>query len=206
MSDTITVRGYVATDVRSTTADSGLAIAGFRMCTTERRYDRDTGSWADGQTNWFSVSLFRQLATNAAFSIHKGDRVIVTGRLKVRQWVSDDGRSGTSVDIDAESVGHDLMWGTANYRRNVQNRAAGEGGAEGSEGSGGEDAGTGDLTDDLPADLDLDTGELVGTTSDEPSGDGPGDGHEDGHEDHPQDPFEPSASGLAAAVLSKTKH
>ncbi|WP_181034565.1 single-stranded DNA-binding protein [Arthrobacter sp. 08Y14] len=197
MSDTITVRGYVATDVRSTTADSGLAIAGFRMCTTERRYDRDTGSWADGQTNWFSVSLFRQLATNAAFSVHKGDRVIVTGRLKVRQWVSDDGRSGTSVDIDAESVGHDLMWGTANYRRNVQDRAVGGVGAEGSEGSAGEDGSTDDGTDDLPADLDLDTGELVGTGSDGTSG--------DGSENNPRDPFALSESGLPDAALSKTK-
>ena len=81
MSDIITVRGYVATEVRSTTADSGLAIASFRMRTTERRYDREAGSWVDGQTNWYSVSLFRQLATNAAFSVHKGDRVVVTGRL-----------------------------------------------------------------------------------------------------------------------------
>lgn len=150
MSDTITVRGYVATEVRSTTAESGLAIAGFRMCTTERRYDREAGSWVDGQTNWYSVSLFRQLATNSAFSIHKGDRVIVTGRLKVRQWALDDGRSGTAVDIDAESVGHDLMWGTANYRRNVQDRAATNTAA-------GEES-----TEDLPADLDLETGELAG--------------------------------------------
>ncbi|MBO0907596.1 MULTISPECIES: single-stranded DNA-binding protein [Arthrobacter] len=196
MSDTITLRGYVATDVRSTTADSGLAIAGFRMCTTERRYDRDTGSWADGQTNWFSVSLFRQLATNAAFSVHKGDRVIVTGRLKVRQWVSEDGRSGTSVDIDAESVGHDLMWGTANYRRNVQDRAVGGAGAEGSEGSAGEDGEDGG-TDDLPADLDLDTGELVGTASDGIEG--------DGSENNPQDPNALPESGLSEAALSKTK-
>lgn len=152
MSDTITVRGYVATDVRSTTADSGLAIAGFRICTNERRYDRETGTWMDGQTNWYAVSLFRQLATNAAFSVHKGDRVIVTGRLKVRQWVSEDGRSGTSVDIDAESVGHDLMWGTANYRRNVQDRGA-------TSATPGDDGGA----DDLPADLDLETGELAGT-------------------------------------------
>lgn len=152
MSDTITVRGYVATDVRSNTADSGLAIAGFRMCTTERRYDRDAGTWVDGQTNWFSVSLFRQLATNAAFSIHKGDRVVVTGRLKVRQWATDDGRSGTSVDIDAETVGHDLMWGTASYRRNVQERietvpSGGDGAAQ---------------EDDLPENLDPLTGELAG--------------------------------------------
>ncbi|MCQ1986559.1 single-stranded DNA-binding protein [Arthrobacter sp. zg-Y844] len=117
MSDTITLRGYVATDLRQNTTDNGLAVASFRMCTTERRYDRDTGGWQDGQTNWYAVSLFRQLATNAAFSIHKGDRVVVTGRLRLRQWVTEDGRSGTSADIDADTVGHDLMWGTASFRR-----------------------------------------------------------------------------------------
>lgn len=173
MSDTITLRGYVATEVRSTTADSGLAIASFRMCTTERRYDREAGSWVDGQTNWYSVSLFRQLATNAAFSVHKGDRVIVTGRLKVRQWALDDGRSGTSVDVDAESVGHDLMWGTASYRRIVQDRA-------GTGVSGQEEPGT----DDLPADLDLETGEL--------SGAGSGGDTAAGAEDGPDDPFAPA--------------
>lgn len=117
MSDTITLRGYVATDLRQNTTDNGLAVASFRMCTTERRYDRDTGGWQDGQTNWYAVSLFRQLATNAAFSIHKGDRVVVTGRLRLRQWVTEDGRSGTSADVDADTVGHDLMWGTASFRR-----------------------------------------------------------------------------------------
>ena len=172
MSDTITVRGYVATDVRSTTAESGLAIAGFRICTNERRYDREAGTWFDGQTNWYAVSCFRQLATNAGVSIHKGDRVIVTGRLKVRQWVSDEGRSGTSVDIDADSVGHDLMWGTANYRRNLQDRLQ-AGAAPGTA------LGEGHETDDLPADLDLETGELAGTASLESAlaetGDGPDD-------------------------------
>ena len=65
MTDIITVRGYVATDVRLTSAQSGLAVAGFRMCSTDRRFDRETNAWVDGHTNWYSVSMFRQLATNA---------------------------------------------------------------------------------------------------------------------------------------------
>jgi single-strand DNA-binding protein len=71
----------------------------------------------DGHTNWYSVSMFRQLATNGALSIKKGDRVVIFGRLKVRPWAKEDGRSGTSVEIDAETAGHDLMWGTASFRR-----------------------------------------------------------------------------------------
>ena len=166
MSDTITLRGYVATDLRQNTTDNGLAVASFRMCTTERRYDRDAGSWVDGQTNWYAVSLFRQLATNAAFSIHKGDRVVVSGRLRLRQWVTDDGRSGTSADIDADTVGHDLMWGTASFRRNVSGSGEGavisetRGGAR-DPGSSGDDAGPGDPDADLGPLADPLTGELL---------------------------------------------
>ncbi|MEC5198319.1 single-strand DNA-binding protein [Arthrobacter sp. PL16] len=123
MTDIITVRGYVATEVRVTLAQSGLPITGFRMCSTERRFDREANAWVDGHTNWYSVSMFRQLATNAGVSIKKGDRVIVTGRLKVRPWINADGRTGTSVEIDADTAGHDLMWGTANFRRTATDRA-----------------------------------------------------------------------------------
>jgi len=132
------------------------------VCTTERRFDRDSGLWLDGHTNWYSVSMFRQLATNAGVSIHKGDRVIVTGRLRVRQWATDAGRSGTSVDIDADAVGHDLMWGTANFRRNTGERAAlrsvedGAGIPEAGEGSEGS----------LEAEVDPATGELLGSGGD----------------------------------------
>ena len=126
MSDNITVRGYVATEVRSGVAVSGLAYASFRMCSTERRFDRNTNSWMDGQTNWYAVSMFRQLATNAGVSIKKGDKVVVSGRLRVRPWIREDGRTGTSVDIDAETVGHDLMWGTANFHRTSADRTGSE--------------------------------------------------------------------------------
>ncbi|MCC9204478.1 single-stranded DNA-binding protein [Arthrobacter sp. zg-Y769] len=174
MSDTITLRGYVATDLRRNTTDNGLAVASFRMCTTERRYDRDTGGWLDGQTNWYAVSLFRQLATNAAFSIHKGDRVVVTGRLRLRQWVTEDGRSGTSADIDADTVGHDLMWGTASFRRTT---SAGTDGSAGGDRTGvrPDDAdGTGsngdpDLMEALGR-VDPLTGELLETSGDDSAG------------------------------------
>ncbi|MBD7994393.1 single-stranded DNA-binding protein [Arthrobacter sp. Sa2CUA1] len=157
MTDTITLRGFVATEVRTTTAESGLAIAGFRMCTTERRFDRETSLWVDGQTNWYSVSMFRQLATNAAVSIHKGDRVIVTGRLRVRQWMTEGGRSGTSVDIDADSVGHDLMWGTANFRRSISVAAPLR------------DV-PGDSAGEMPGDVDPETGELLAHGTDDFTG------------------------------------
>ena len=74
----------------------------------------------DGNTNWFTVQGYRQLAGNMGCSIKKGQRVIVVGRLKMRSWEK-DGRIYHVAEIDAESVGHDLMWGSANFIRTVNN-------------------------------------------------------------------------------------
>jgi single-strand DNA-binding protein len=160
MSENITVRGYVATELRNNTAKSGLAIASFRMCSTERRLDRESGTWMDGHTNWYTVSLFRQLATNAAVSIKKGDRVVVTGRLRVRPWINDEGKSGTSVEIDADTAGHDLMWGTANFRRTTADRSA----SDSPESAGGESNRPAVL--EAPAGVDGETGEILDDSTD----------------------------------------
>ena len=116
MSDNITVRGFVATEIKSSTTPGGVATASFRMGSTERRFDRSANSWVDGNTNWFTVQGYRQLAGNMGCSIKKGQRIIVVGRLKMRSWEK-DGRVYHVAEIDAESVGHDLMWGSANFIR-----------------------------------------------------------------------------------------
>ncbi|MDQ0820618.1 single-strand DNA-binding protein [Arthrobacter sp. V4I6] len=116
MSDNITVRGFVATEIRSSTTPGGVATASFRLGSTERRFDRTANAWVDGNTNWFTVQGYRQLAGNIGCSIKKGQRVIVVGRLKMRSWEK-DGRVYHVAEIDAQSVGHDLMWGSANFIR-----------------------------------------------------------------------------------------
>ncbi|MEC5179558.1 single-stranded DNA-binding protein [Arthrobacter sp. CG_A4] len=116
MSDNITVRGFVASEIKSSTTPGGVGTASFRLGSTERRYDRASSSWVDGNTNWFTVQGYRQLAGNIGCSIKKGQRVIVVGRLKMRSWEK-DGRIYHVAEIDAESVGHDLMWGSANFIR-----------------------------------------------------------------------------------------
>ncbi|CAB4554583.1 unannotated protein [freshwater metagenome] len=116
MTDLITLTGLVATTPRHITTSEGLAITSFRLASSQRRYDRVQQRWIDGDTNWYTVSAFRNLAQNAATSVSKGDRVILTGRVRIRDWENTD-RSGTTVEVEAESVGHDLTWGTAVYTR-----------------------------------------------------------------------------------------
>jgi single-strand DNA-binding protein len=116
MTDFISLTGLVATTPRHLTTSEGLAITSFRLASSQRRFDRATQKWVDGDTNWYTVSAFRGLASNAATSLSKGERVIVTGRLRIRDWENTD-RSGTTVEIEADSLGHDLTWGTSVYTR-----------------------------------------------------------------------------------------
>jgi single-strand DNA-binding protein len=94
----------------------GLAITSFRLASSQRRFDRGQQKWIDADTNWYTVSAFRGLASNAAVSIVKGDRVVVTGRLRIRDWENTD-RSGTTVEIEADTIGHDMFWGTSQFTR-----------------------------------------------------------------------------------------
>jgi single-strand DNA-binding protein len=118
MPDAITLTGLVATSPRHLVTSEGLPITSFRLASTQRRFDRSQEKWIDGETNWYTVTAFRQLALNSNASVDKGQRVIVTGRLKIRDWENGE-KAGTTIEIEAESIGHDLSWGTAAFTRSV---------------------------------------------------------------------------------------
>lgn len=123
MTDNVTLTGLVATTPRHIVTSDGLAITSFRLACSQRRYDRVQQRWIDADTNWYTVSMFRNLALNSALSIAKGDRVIVIGRLRIRDWENTD-RSGTTVEVEADAIGHDLSWGTTTYTRNTSSELA----------------------------------------------------------------------------------
>ena len=118
MTDTITLAGLVATSPRHIVTSEGLAITSFRLASNQRRFDRNQNAWVDGDTNWYTITAFRQLGVHAASSIEKGQRVIVVGRVRIRDWESGE-KSGTTIEIDAEALGHDLTWGRATFTRSV---------------------------------------------------------------------------------------
>jgi single-strand DNA-binding protein len=122
MSDIITLTGIVATTPNHLVTTNGLTITSFRLASGQRRFDRTQNSWVDAETNWYSVSTFRHLAHNVRDSVHKGEHVIVSGRLRIRQWENGD-RKGTTVDIEADSVGHDLTWCTTRFLRSAPGKS-----------------------------------------------------------------------------------
>ena len=116
MPDTITVGGVIATEPKHVVTTEGLKITSFRLASQQRRFDRSQSKWVDADTNWFTITAFRQLAENAQASLSKGDRVLVRGRLRMRDWTSGE-RTGVSIEIEAEGIGHDLAWGRTEFRR-----------------------------------------------------------------------------------------
>lgn len=122
MSNPISTVGTVATEPRLVRTQSGISLCTFRLASGERRYDREQNKWIDGETNWYTVSSFRGLADHAHASLHKGDRVFVSGRLRIRNWEQAE-KSGTSVEIDADSLGHDLRWGVSQFTKQSKEEA-----------------------------------------------------------------------------------
>jgi single-strand DNA-binding protein len=113
---TITVAGWVATDPRHVVGPTGTHLTSFRMASTSRYLDRDKGEWVDGQTEWFTVRVFRGASMTVKDSIEKGQPVVVHGRFRTNEWESDSGPR-TDLMIDANSLGHDLTRGVAKFTR-----------------------------------------------------------------------------------------
>ncbi len=130
----VTVLGNVAGEVSYGETANGVPMANFRLGCTERRYDRQRECWVDGDTHWLTVTAWRALAVNLIGSLSKGDPVLVSGRLKVREWGEAEAKR-TRVEIDARSVGHDLTRGTTAFRRatGVRGQPPGAGGRPGAE-------------------------------------------------------------------------
>lgn len=121
MSDMITITGNVGTHPENKRTAAGVSITTFRVGSGLRRYDKASASWIDAGTNWYTVSAYRGLADHVFESIKRGDRVLLTGRLRVSPWDTGTKR-GTDVEIDVDAIGHDLRWGTTRFEKAGQPR------------------------------------------------------------------------------------
>ncbi|MBF9070484.1 single-stranded DNA-binding protein [Streptacidiphilus fuscans] len=119
----VTLVGVAVSQVRYSTTQGGVPVAHFRLAATERRFDRPRQVWVEGDTSFFTVWAWRSLAENALTSIGCGDPVLVTGRMRIREWDRTDGRpKGVAAEIEAMALGHDLVRGTTIFHRTVRGR------------------------------------------------------------------------------------
>ncbi|MDX6265119.1 MAG: single-strand DNA-binding protein [Kribbellaceae bacterium] len=134
----VTLVGNLVDDPELRFTPSGAAVANFRVASTPRTYDRQSGEWKDGESLFLSCSVWRQAAENVAESLQRGMRVIIQGRLKQRSYDDREGQKRTVFEIDVDEVGPSLRSATAKVTKAMRSGGpGGEGGGGGFGGGGG---------------------------------------------------------------------
>jgi single-strand DNA-binding protein len=95
--------------------NTGTPVTNLRVAVTQRV--QQDGEWRDGETSFFKVNVWRGQAEHLADSLAKGDRVMVTGRLRQRSWETPEGEKRSVAEIEADEVGASLKFATAKVER-----------------------------------------------------------------------------------------
>jgi len=130
----ITVVGNLTDDPDLRFTPSGAAVANFTVASTPRFFDKQTNEWKDGDALFLRCSIWRQAAENVAESLHRGSRVIVSGRLRQRSYETREGEKRTVVELDVDEIGPSLKYATAKLTKTTR---SGAGGGDGGGGGGG---------------------------------------------------------------------
>jgi single-strand DNA-binding protein len=113
-----TIVGNLVDDPELRFTNTGIAVANMRVAVTQRV--QQDGEWRDGDTSFLKVNVWRGQAEHLAESLAKGDRVMVTGRLRQRSWETPEGDKRSVTEIEADEVGASLKWATAKVERTTE--------------------------------------------------------------------------------------
>lgn len=140
--NTITLVGNITKDPELRFTGGGRAVASFGLAVS-RRYQVNN-EWQE-QTSFFNVVAWGTLGENAAASLSKGTRIVVTGRLEQRSYETNDGEKRSVVEVVADELGPSLRWARAEVERTQRSSDGGGGGgySGGGGGGGGYDRGGG---------------------------------------------------------------
>ncbi|MGQ4619883.1 single-stranded DNA-binding protein [Nocardia sp. R7R-8] len=117
----ITVIGNLTADVEIRYTPAGIAVANFTVASTPRHLDRTTNQWKDSEALFLRCSLWREAAENAAESLTRGARVLVSGRLKQRSYQTREGEKRTVVELEVDELGASLRYATAKVTKRNAN-------------------------------------------------------------------------------------
>jgi single-strand DNA-binding protein len=133
---TITVVGNLTDDPELRFTPSGAAVAKFRIASTPRTLDRQSGEWKDGEPLFLACNIWRDAAEHVAESLQRGARVIVQGRLRQRSYETREGEKRTVYELEVDEIGPSLRYATAKVQKMSRSGGGGSGGGFGG-GSGG---------------------------------------------------------------------
>jgi single-strand DNA-binding protein len=119
----ITIVGNLVADPELRFTPAGQPVATFRVASTPRFRDQASGEWKDGDSLFLTCNVWRQAAENVAESLQRGMRVIVSGRLKQRNYETKEGEKRTVFEVEVDDVGPSLK--NASAKVNRANRSGG---------------------------------------------------------------------------------
>ena len=140
---TITVIGNLTADPELRYTSSGIPVCSFRVASTPRVRNRQTGEWSDGDPLFLGCELWREAAENAGESLKKGMRVIVQGNLTQRSYQTQSGEQRTVFELKNCEVGPSLFRARAQVTRNERGGGGYGGGGGYQGGAGGYQGGSG---------------------------------------------------------------
>jgi single-strand DNA-binding protein len=109
----ITIVGNLTDDPELRFTPNGVAVANCRVAVNRRFFNRQTNEWDEKLDGFFTVNVWRDYAENISESLHRGDRVLVTGRLQSRSFETKEGETRWVTEIEADEVCPSLRWATA---------------------------------------------------------------------------------------------
>jgi single-strand DNA-binding protein len=118
----MTVTGNLCGDPELRYTPAGVAMAKFTVASTPRVFDRQSGEYRDGDPLFLTCTVWREMAEHTAESLRKGFRVIVTGRLRLSRWETDEGDKRSAYGLDVDEIGPALRFATATVNRTTRTK------------------------------------------------------------------------------------
>jgi single-strand DNA-binding protein len=112
----IFLSGNLVKDPELKFTSSGKAALSFRIAV-------DGAGGAD-ESGFFTCTAWGRLAENLVESLKKGERVLVSGRLRHRQFDLEGGKKSSTIEVAVNDAGPSLLWATAEITKTARAEAA----------------------------------------------------------------------------------
>lgn len=105
----VTIAGQLVTDPILRKTDSGRPVVNIRLACTPQSFSRETG-WEEKETIFVTATAWNKMAENISVSLTKGNRVLITGKIKPTSWSGNDGNKRTGWEIEIDEIGASLAF------------------------------------------------------------------------------------------------
>lgn len=94
--------GNLGRDPEMNYTPAGVALTRFSLAVS--RTSRNQNGERQTETEWFSITAWRQLAETCSTYLKKGQKVFIEGRLQTRKYTDRNGVERTAVEVIASDM------------------------------------------------------------------------------------------------------